>query len=260
MWDNILAIMILNVGFIIFVIAGLAVEYAILYVLKYFIQEINPLIGLVLGHFIYLPVVCLLAVYAGAVSCVTKDIADYKKASLKSFLHYVKQTYKSSLIFGMLNFILLFFLLAAGIYYLDAMDNLINPIIFFFLAWLFLFWLSASQYFFALQSMFDKKVKKNIKKMMLLLLDNTGFTLFTLLLGAIIILGVSVITFFLLFGFSTVLLWYNVALKLRMHKYEYLEKNPDANRRKIPWKTLLIEEQELVGKRSIKGMIFPDRE
>lgn len=260
MWDNILTIIILNIGFIIFILTGLAIEYAILYVLKYLIQEVNPLIGLALGHFIYLPVVCLFSIYAGAVSCVTKDIADYKKPGFKSFMNYVKQTYKSSLIFGILNFLLLFFLLMAGIYYLDAMDNLLNPIIFFFLTWLFLFWLAASQYFFALQSMFDKKVMKNIKKMMMLLLDNTGFTLFTLLLGTIIILGVSVLTFFMLFGFSTVLLWYNVALKLRMYKYEYLEKNRQASRRKIPWKKLLLDEKKLVGARTVKSLLFPDRD
>jgi len=260
MWDNILATIFLNLGFIVLILTGFYVMYAINYVLNFFVEDTNLLIGLALSHFIYLPVVCLFFVYAGAVSCVTKDITDYKKPSFKSFVAYVKETYKSSLIFGILNYILLFFLLIAGKYYLGAMDNLINPIIFFFLAWLFTFWLAASQYFFALQSMFDKKVKKNIKKMILLLLDNTAFTLFTLLLGSILILGLSVLTIFMLFGFSTILLWYNVALKLRMHKYEYLEKNPEANRRRIPWKTLLLEDKKLVGRRTIKGLLFPDKD
>jgi len=260
MWDNILTIIILNLGFIIFILSGFAIEYAVIYLLQFFVADTNTFIALVLSHFIYLPVVCLFSIYAGAVSCVTKDITDYKKPSFKSFIANLKETYKSSLVFGILNFVLLFFLLIAGIYYLDTMDNLINPIIFFFLAWLFMFWIAASQYFFALQSMFDKKLKKNIKKMILLLLDNTAFTLFTLLLGSIIILGLSVLTIFMLFGFSTILLWYNVALKLRMRKYEYLEKNPEANRRRIPWKTLLLEDKKLVGRRTIKSLLFPDKD
>jgi hypothetical protein len=260
MWDNILTIIIMNIIFIILFVAGFAIEYGIIFILDLFITDTNTFIALVLSHFIHLPLVCLFFVYAGAVSCVTKDIADYKKPRVKDFFAYVIKTYKSSLVFGILNFVILFFLFIAGIYYLDTMDNLINPLIFFFLAWLFMFWFSASQYFFALQSMFDKKVKKNIKKMILLFFDNTGFTLFTLLFGTIIILGVSVLTIFMLFSFSTVLLWYNVALKLRMYKYEYLEKNPHANRRKIPWKTLLMEEENMVGKRSFKSLLFPDRE
>jgi hypothetical protein len=36
-----------------------------------------------------------------------------------------------------------------------------------------------------------------------------------------------------------------------------LEENPDANRRKIPWDALLIDEKDRVGSRSIRGMIFP---
>ena len=56
---------------------------------------------------------------------------------------------------------------------------------------------------------------------------------------------------------GALLLWYNVALKLRMYKYEYLEKNPNAKRKDIPWETLLAEEKEYLGKRTLKGFIFP---
>jgi uncharacterized membrane protein YesL len=260
MWDNILTMIILNLGYIIVLISGLFIEYAILYGLHFFIEETQPLIGIALGHFIYLPVVFLFFVYSGAVSCLTKDLASGQKVSFKLFVQYLKETYKPSLIFGLLNFVLLFILLVAGIYYLGTMDNLINPTIFFFLVWLFLFWLAASQYFFALQSMFDKKLRKNLRKMLLLLLDNTAFTLFALLLGSLIILGLAVLTLFVLFGFATIFLWYNVALKLRLYKYEYLEEHPEAKRSKIPWDTLLAEEKKIVGRRTFRSLLFPDKD
>jgi hypothetical protein len=44
-----------------------------------------------------------------------------------------------------------------------------------------------------------------------------------------------------------------------MYKYDYLEKNP-GDRRRIPWDALLVEDRERVGKRTLKGMIFPWKE
>ena len=61
-------------------------------------------------------------------------------------------------------------------------------------------------------------------------------------------------------GLTTVLLWANVGLKLRLIKYDYIESHPDANRKQIPWDALLVDEKERVGKRTLKGMIFPWKE
>jgi len=40
-------------------------------------------------------------------------------------------------------------------------------------------------------------------------------------------------------------------------KYDWLEANPGADRRKIPWDALLIDEREKTGTRSLKNLIFP---
>jgi Zn-dependent protease with chaperone function len=116
----------------------------------------------------------------------------------------------------------------------------------------------AFQYFFPLQARLERRFFKILKKMFLLLLDNPLFT-FGLLLASLIILVLSVFTIFLLFGITTILLWWNVALKLRLYKYDHLEKHPD-DRRRIPWDALLVEDRERVGKRTLKGMIFPWKE
>ena len=61
-------------------------------------------------------------------------------------------------------------------------------------------------------------------------------------------------------GISAVVLWISVGLKLRLYKYDYLEKNPEANRKKIPWDALLVADKDRVGKRTLRGMIFPWKE
>ena len=45
--------------------------------------------------------------------------------------------------------------------------------------------------------------------------------------------------------------------KLLMLKYDFLEANPDSTKKDINWEDLLYEERQLVGPRTLKGMIFP---
>ena len=81
-----------------------------------------------------------------------------------------------------------------------------------------------------------------------------------MVLGAILISLLSVFTLSLFPGVTGLLLWFQVGLKLRMYKYDYLETidpNEPRNKIKIPWDTLLATEKEQIGPRSLKGMFFP---
>ena len=62
---------------------------------------------------------------------------------------------------------------------------------------------------------------------------------------------------FLVPGVATILLFYQVAFKLRLYKYDYLETHPNARPKDIPWADLLYTDRERVGPRSLRGMIFP---
>ena len=114
----------------------------------------------------------------------------------------------------------------------------------------------ALQYFFPLQSNIDLYVKKNMRKMFLLLYDNIRFTSILLILNILINI-LSVLTFFILFGFSVNILLCMVAFKLRLYKYDYYEEHPDLKKRRVPWKELLTEDKAKLGKRTLKTMIFP---
>jgi hypothetical protein len=76
----------------------------------------------------------------------------------------------------------------------------------------------------------------------------------------VITLVLSVFTAGLLPGLAGIALSADVALRLRLFKYDWLEANPEANRRKVPWDDLLEEDRELVGTRTFKGMFFPWKE
>ena len=98
-----------------------------------------------------------------------------------------------------------------------------------------------------------------MKKSAILFLDNPGFSIF-LLLYDFVAAVISLLPAFLIPGFAGIALANTDAVKLRLMKYEWIEKNPNADRKHVPWEELLEEEKELVGKRTLKGMIFPWKE
>ena len=127
-----------------------------------------------------------------------------------------------------------------------------------------IFWFSvvvvlALQYYLPLRARLGGGLRKNLRKSFVLFFDNPGFSVFLLIYSALN-LALSLLLAFLLPGFAGVALAGNVALRLRMYKYDWLEANPGADRRKVPWDELLKEDRDYVGKRTIKGMFFPWKE
>jgi hypothetical protein len=244
MWDNLIRIVILNLGFI--------AAFAIIIYFPLLFRDIQLLFFTALGIGM-----AILFVYSGVVSIMTSTIADYVKPEFRDFLPALKATYPTSLLFALVNLVLvILFQIAFQVY--GQIQSFVGPLASSFLFWVLIFWVLAFQYFFSIQARLDRKFGKLLKKMFLLLLDNPLFTV-GLLIGTLITFALSVFTAFLLPGITSIFLWWNVALKLRLYKYDYLEEHPDA-RRNIPWDALLTEDRERVGKRTLKGMIFPWKE
>lgn len=223
------------------------------------------LIGLLIGRqpLIVLPLLILivgvvaLAVLCGAASRMTGDIADYKQPGFAEFFGYVKESWANSLLgAGLLAVYLGVVSVAFGFY---AGKGVIGWLAMGLLFWVTVAALLSAQYFFPIQSRLDRKFRKIVRKSFLLFFDNTLFTI-GLMIVALVIFAASAFTAFLLPGIATIALWWNVALKLRLYKYDWLEQNPGADRRKVPWDALLIDDRERVGKRTLKGMIFPWKE
>ena len=242
MWDNMLPMVLMNLGFL--VLGACFIYVPSLLIFNTFLSMAGLAVCII-----------LINIYAGAVSYAVGRFADYQTVSFKDFFSYFKETITSSLTLGVtvaLEIIILavtfpFYFNMGGFLGLGAM-----ALIF----WMAVIWTFAIQYFFAVRSRLDKSIKKIFKKCFILFFDNTLLSI-GLGIGAVIILTISLLTAFILPGPASLLLWYQVALKLRLYKYDYLEENPEADKRKIPWAALLIEDKDKVGPRSLRGMFFP---
>jgi len=246
MWDNFLGVVMMNLGFV----ALLSVPFLLP-------QAVAPF-GLLPIVIVYAIGIILISLYSGVVAMMSRDIANYKRPEFKSFLPYLKETWVSSTVFGLI-FIAIGLVLLIGFPVYANMGNLLGFAAIVFLGWALIIWLFASQFFFPIRAQLDSQNKKVLRKCFILLFDNTIFTI-GLGIGSMAIMIGSFFTAFLIPGFTGLLLWHQVALKLRLYKYDYLEENPEANRRSIPWDALLIDDRDRVGKRTLRGMIFPWKE
>ncbi len=244
-WDNLFTIVLLNIGFLIVLAAG----GGLLQLLSMFsIHMAVFFLGIGVATF-------LLVFYTGAIAMLAGDMADYRFPEFKRFLNYLKTTWKASCVFSLLLvFQLLIFLIIIP-WYLGK-GGVIGISAAAVLFWASVFWWFASQYYFPVSSRLDKNIKPALLKSFALFFDNTGFTI-ALALGTLIMLILSGLTAFLFPGIGSILVWHQVGTKLRVYKYDYLETHPGASKKRIPWETLLKDDRRKVGKRTLKGMIFP---
>jgi len=137
------------------------------------------------------------------------------------------------------------------------------------LIWFSIGLLLSLQFYLPLRFRLGGGFRKNLRKGFMILVDNPGFSLFVML-WSLLSFAFSIVLAMLAPGPTGIALFQNDALKLRLRKYDWLEeassseageaKESRAKRRKIPWKELFTEFEELLGKRTLKGMIFPWRE
>lgn len=245
LWDNLLGIVLINLGFL---IAMAAVVY-LPFLLSF--SPVLSLLGLCVGLLIF-------NIYAGGAARLAGDMADFKGVSFKEFWGYLRESLKASLTLGGISVLQVVILAIAFPFYLN-LGGIVGLAAMSLIFWISVVWWLASQYFFPAYQRLDRDILKVLKKCLILFFDNTGFTIF-MGLGSLFIIGISSLTAFLLPGFGAVLLWHQIGLRLRLYKYDYLEENPEANRKQIPWAALLMEDKDRVGPRSLRGMIFPWKE
>ncbi len=245
MWDNMFRILLLNLGFIL-VIGILVLD------IQLFLSFPALLVGgLLIGG-------VLAALYTGVASRVCSEIADYKQPGFSDLAGFLKESFGSSLLL-LLTLGIYAFAVTEAVPFYGGMKSIVGA-----LAAALLFWVSvgvtlALQFFFPIQSRLDRKFRKIFRKTFLVFFDNPLFSI-GLFICAAIVLVISIFTALLLPGISTIFLLWNAAFKLRLYKYDWIEQNPGANRKAVPWDALLVEDRERVGKRTLKGMIFPWKE
>ncbi|HOX13253.1 MAG TPA: hypothetical protein P5117_09175 [Spirochaetia bacterium] len=200
----------------------------------------------------------VLSAYSLVCAEVLKDAAEYRNLSLPAFREALKRRGVLGLAFGAaLSAALVLFWISVPFYL--SRGSFLGWFAAGTLFWCFLIALLALQWFPAVRALLPGTVKASVRKCFLLLADNLGFSILLALYSAAGLV-VSVFSAFLVPGLSGTVLGSVVALRLVLKKYDWLEAHPGADRRKVPWEELLEEERELLGKRTLKGMIFPWKE
>jgi hypothetical protein len=242
LWDNLFRIALVNIGFI----ASLAFPVFI----PPLLESIPALSVAVLGIGILW---CF--VYLAAAALSIKSVSDYGSFGLSDFFMNLKRAWPAGMVLGGVGCLIGGLVTVVIPFYL-SMTSLIGLLLAAVIFWTLVVGILSLQFFFPIRARLDTNIHKVLKKCFLIFFDNPLFCIFSLIYS-IITLGLSAFLALLFPGPAGLLLYLDEALRLRLLKYDWLEANPDANRRKIPWDALLIEEREKTGSRSLKSFIFP---
>ena len=242
-WDNLIGMVVMNIIYLALFFLGVSATY---------LTQAGPL-------WFFLAVIAILfvsALYSGAVSGAVYGYSSYKAdtwADLKAgFSRYFRH---SLVLFGLYVFIIALVLFIIPFYMINL--GIAGKIISCILIWLVIFCIICLPYYFALSSYLPgDRPLKTLRKCFIVAGDNMGFTLFFFLYNIVCIV-LTLFTVGLVPGVAGMNLASHDAVRLLMLKYDYLEENPEADRKHIPWAEILYDEEDKIGPRSFKSMIFP---
>jgi hypothetical protein len=244
LWDNMFRIVLLNLGFFICTVVLL---------LPALLPDVFGYDPLVLIFAVLGTLIC--SIYLATAAITIKSISDYGTFTFRDFFINLKKALPAGIAMFVFLFII-YFVFSVVIPFYAGMASLVGLILSALLIWVVIFAFLAFQFYYSVYARLGSNLIKSFKKCMLISLDNTGMAIF-LLIHNIFALLISVIFVFMFPGPVGVLLYLDEALRLRLLKYDWLEANPEADRKKIPWDALLIEEREKTGTRSLRNFIFP---
>jgi len=243
LWDHLFFALAVNLVFTLAVL-GLAS-------LSFLFTGLGPL-----GLLIFTPIPFVAAALLGGLATFwARDIVVQGSARFADFVPHFLSSWKASLAFG-----LAWLVMAAGFLFGVPFYNSLNPWAGFafgvIMAWLLFFGSGMSLYYPGLNAQVEAKVVKLAKKSFLVFLANPWASLVTAVV-ALLSLAVTILSLGFFPGILGLSIWLQVCFKFLMAKYEWIEANPEADHKKVPWATLLADDMEKVGPRSLKNMIFP---
>jgi hypothetical protein len=117
--------------------------------------------------------------------------------------------------------------------------------------------------FLAYSNQKERGFWRTIKETVLFVVDNFWYSVFVLAFTAFLVF-ISVISALIVIGPFGIFLWFQVTMRLRLKKYDYLYGEGAAvktgEKKKIPWETLWFQEKEMVDRRSWKNIFTPWRD
>lgn len=241
-WDNFLSLILINLGYTVLILGFLACSTYVQTTWLFYLTLVLLIV--------------LFALYSGATSGITFGFSNYQREGFAGLKKYFVQELRHSLFFALLIILMFLCLFMVIPFYFNAVKGMLGMVLGLVVGWVLLFTCLALSYYFPLSLRMPKdSPTKTLRKCYLIMGDNFGFTLF-FFLYSVIGFALSVVLATLIPSFGGFGLSSNVAIKLIMFKYDYLE-TEDADKKHIPWDELLFDEREKVGPRSLRGMIFP---
>ena len=211
------------------------------------------------GSYLSLVPFYLFNLLIGATALVSRRISDHDLPENSLWLLGAKTLWKDALFFTawVILHAAVFTLLIP--FYLGLANRLVGLSLAMTLFWVCIFWWVAMIYYYPLRLRLNLPVFRAAHRSLLFLTDNLSLSLAISMVSAVILM-LSVVTSMLLPGISFVLIFHQVAGRTILLKYTYLESHPTANRKDIPWNLLLKDDLEIIGKRSLKEILFPWKE
>jgi hypothetical protein len=242
-WDNLIGMVLHNLGYLA-VLLGLFGSMSLMQ--SHVTLGILCLVGTAL----------IFALYTAGAAASSYGYSRYERPGFAGFAKGFRHSWRHAILFWVMVMLEASLVLLVIPFYL-SFGTVFGTIVAVVLFWVFVALFLATMYYFPLSNaMSGDRPTKTLKKSFLIVFDNLGFSLF-MAVYVIVSFAISVLLAGLAPGGCGIMLACQDAIKLLMFKYDYLEENPDADRRHIPWDELLYEERECVGHRSFKNMIFP---
>ena len=242
-WDNFIQMVLQNIIYIVFflLIVGSIVVFGD---------------NLVFFLPVAIAIMFLFCLSMGGTSSVVYNWSQYKSETWRPFMKGVGRNIRHSMLF-FLCIMVLFLLFFLVIPFYLSFNNILGTVFGVMMVWLAIFLLLVLPYYFPLMNLLPGDGPfKTLKKCFIVAGDNLGYTIL-LLLHNILDIVLTVVTMGLLPGWCGLMLGGQDMMKLLMKKYDWIEENPDKNRKEMDWSEILYDEKETLGPRSFKNMIFP---
>lgn len=196
----------------------------------------------------------LLPLWSGAIAFVLRDIISYKPFNKGNILKGIKWAIKPGLQSSVLLIFLVFSATVTFPFYASSGGY------FGLLALGLSFWLYSGMsftlmYLIPVQALLELSFKKSLKMAFVLFIDSPFWALLVAVHG-LFCLALSPFLAFMIPGLSVAIIGQLEIVRLRLLRFDWLKSNKGV-KSPTPWKQLLREEEELVGHRSIKELVFP---
>lgn len=207
----------------------------------------------------------LLSILSLAWGDISNSIVNYETIEFVDYFKKIPSCIIDGILLGVTYFIL-FVVTFFGIqYYFQKGASFVGLMAGCMFCWISLSIFMALQWYIPIRSAFHNKFGKTVKKCFIVLINNFGISIFLSFYNLFLAI-VSVIMIGLAPGMCGLIFARCNAFRFIMKKYDYIDQiqkddsSVDVRKIKIPWKEILKEEDEIVGKRTFKSFFMPWKE